>query len=126
MKIKTLISVTQKGAHRFITLLGHPAEVQFDVYSLYNQGIIQEIPEDYREGADDKVCVVTSEYRLKKFAYATALSDIGTKGRGKSGKKLIEIINEKTDEILKHLKEVFASEKAPFGTSEAHIYTANV
>lgn len=118
MKINTLISVQQKGAHRFIALLGTPEKVQKDVNYLFNHGIIQDIPEHYREGVDGEITVTTSEYRLLKVAKATALSDIASKGRRG---KMKEAIEKKTKEILKHLKEIFAAEKCPFVSGEARV-----
>lgn len=135
MKINTLISVTQKGAHRFISLLGSPEAVQKDVYNLYNTGIIQEIPEEFescepfklnsRNAAPVQISasLKTSEYRLAKFAKASALLTIANKGRG--GKmKMKEAIENKTKKILSHLKDVFQSERCPFMTTEAQIYEA--
>lgn len=133
MKIETLISVSQKGAHRFLSLLGEPTKVRRDVYSLYNMGIIQEIPAEFEDLepfslSPDSVpptkiaaSLKTNEYRLKKFAEISAKTTIAAKGRAK-GMKMKEAIEKKTVQILDHLKTVFAAEKCPFGASPAPVF----
>lgn len=133
MKINTLISVTQKGAHRFISLLGSPEAVQKDVYNLYNTGIIQDIPEEFescepfklnsRNAAPVQISasLKTSEYRLAKFAKASALLTIANKGRGGKMKMKVAIEN-KTKKILAHLKDIFQSEKCPFQAGDAQMF----
>ncbi len=106
MKIKTLISVSQKGAHRFISLLGNPEDVQKDIYYLFNIGIIQEIPEEYRDGKDDCACVVTSDYKLNKVATAAALASLACAGR-RHFRKLKDAFALKKGKYLAELKESF-------------------
>lgn len=120
MKINTLAAIQQKGAQRFISLIGLPEKVQIDVNNLFNHGIIQDVPEHYREGADGEITVVTSEYRLAKVAKAMALNTIASKGRG-GKQRMKEAVEIKTKKILANLKNLFAAEKCPFIAGEAKV-----
>ena len=125
MKLNTIFSVTQNGAQRFISLQGAPEKVAAEANYLFNIGILGKngIPEDYREGIDDSVCLSTSDYQLKKFAKAAALASLRGKVKGKDKKTILEIINNKTKAVFENLKETFHAEKAAWGGGEVNIFS---